>query len=116
MNEIAKISTGTEPLESWQPEGVTILNGEPDGYGYTLFERTKSPRFGTGIFSCQPSKTTYQLTENEIIYVVEGSATLSLESQEPVFVSAGDLVILPQGHVSTWEFHEPFKEIWFLVD
>lgn len=116
MAEILKFAAGTVPLESWQPEGVTVLKGQPDGHGHTLFERITSPRFGTGVFACQPSKTTYELTDNEIIYVIEGSATLSLASQEPVLVTEGDLVFLPKGHVSTWEFHEPFKEIWFLVE
>ncbi|GAA3300078.1 cupin domain-containing protein [Glutamicibacter nicotianae] len=116
MNKILKISADAAQMESWQPEGVTVLKGHPDGHGHTLFERTTSPQFGTGIFTCQPSKTTYELTNNEIIYVLEGSASLSLESQEPVFVSAGDLVFLPNGNTSTWEFHEPFKEIWFLVE
>ncbi|AOY74058.1 DUF861 domain-containing protein (plasmid) [Arthrobacter sp. TES] len=116
MDKIRKISTATAPLESWQPDGVTVHEGNPNGHGFTLFERTSSPQFGTGIFTSQPSTTTYELTDNEIIYVVEGSATLTLTSQEPVSVTAGDLVFLPKGHTSTWEFHEPFKEIWFLVE
>ncbi|MEV4954104.1 MULTISPECIES: cupin domain-containing protein [Micrococcaceae] len=116
MSKILKVSAGTAALESWQPEGVTIHEGNPDGHGYTLFERRSSPQFGTGIFTSQPCTTTYELTDNEIIYVVEGSATLSLAGQEGVLVTVGDLVFLPKGHTSTWVFHEPFKEIWFLVE
>lgn len=116
MTKILKVNAGAAPVDSWQPEGVTVLEGAPDGHGYTLFERTTSPQFGTGIFTSQPCTTTYELTDNEIIYVVEGSATLSLAGQEEVRVSVGDLVFLPKGHISTWVFHEPFKEIWFLVE
>lgn len=116
MTNIMKISASKAPLESWQPDGVTVLEGKPDGHGYTLFERTSAPQFGTGIFTSQPSTTTYELVDNEIIYVVEGSATLRLGDKDPVSVTAGDLVFLPKGHTSTWVFHEPFKEIWFLVE
>jgi uncharacterized cupin superfamily protein len=116
MSQIRKIAAASAPLESWQPVGVTIHEGDPDGHGYTLAEREEAPEFGTGIFACQPGKTTYELVSNEIIYVLEGSVTIQLEGQEPVDMEVGDLVFLPKGNTSTWTFHEPFKEVWFLVD
>lgn len=116
MDKILKASTDSATFEAWQPDGVVVSRGQPDGHGFTLFEQLSAPRFGTGFFTCQPSKTSYTLMDNEIIYVLEGSATLTLESQEPVLVTAGDLVFLPKGNNSTWEFHEPFREVWVLVE
>lgn len=116
MSEILKINANTVPLESWQPEGIEVDEGDPRGRGHTLFEQTVPTRFGTGVFTSQPAKTSYELIDNEIIYVLEGTATLTLDSQEPVKVTAGDLVFLPSGHTSTWEFHDTFKEIWFMAE
>lgn len=116
MAQIRSVTAANAPLESWQPEGVTILDGSPDGHGFTLVEQTTSPAFGAGVFACQPATTTYELTENELIYVLQGSASIALDDGEPVEVTAGELAFLPKGHLSTWTFHSPFKEVWFLVE
>lgn len=112
---IRSVSAAAAPLESWQPEGVTILRGDPAGRGFTLFEQQAGPFFGTGVFACDPATTTYELTENEIIYVVEGSVSIALDEGAAVHLTVGDLAFLPKGHTSTWTFHSSFKEVWFLV-
>ncbi|PKV95496.1 MULTISPECIES: cupin domain-containing protein [Amycolatopsis] len=116
MTAIRSVTTSEAPLEVWQPEGVTVLDGNPHGHGFTLFEQTVGPAFATGVFACQPSTTTYELTSNEIIYVLQGSVSIALDGQEAVELTTGDLALLPKGHQSTWTFHTPFKEVWFLVD
>lgn len=113
--EIRSVTAADAPLESWQPEGVTVLEGTPNGRGFTLAEQETGPVFATGVFACEPAKTTYELTENEIIYVLEGSVSIALGDRDPVRLGVGDLAFLPKGHTSTWTFHEPFKEVWFLV-
>ncbi|MFC9760392.1 cupin domain-containing protein [Rhodococcus jostii] len=116
MGEIKVVSAASAPLEKWQPEGVTIHQGDPDGHGFTLNEGESRGAFGTGVFSCEPSQTSYELTSNEIIYVLEGSVSIALEDTEPVLIHTGDLAFLPKGHTSHWTFHSTFKEVWFLVD
>ena len=116
MDGIRKVNAANAPLEAWQPEGVTVHEGSPDGHGFTLFEREEAPTFGTGVFACQPSRTTYELTSNEIIYVLEGSVSIALDNGEPVDLAVGDMAMLPKGHLSHWTFHTSFKEVWFLVD
>jgi uncharacterized cupin superfamily protein len=113
--DIRSVSAAHAPLEAWQPEGVTILRGDPAGRGFTLVEQQTGPVFGTGVFACDPATTTYELTENEIIYVIEGSVSIALDDDEAVHLTVGDLAFLPKGHTSTWTFQTPFKEIWFLV-
>ncbi len=114
--EIHSVAAADAPLEAWQPDGVTVLQGDPDGHGFTLFEQSSGPAFGTGVFACDPATTTYELTSNEIIYVLEGRASIALDDGDPVELSAGDLAFLPKGHLSRWTFHTYFKEIWFLVE
>lgn len=115
QDQILSLTVAKAPLETWQPDGVTLLAGDPAGHGFTLAERT-GPNFSTGVFACDPSTTRYELASNEIIYVVEGSVSIALDDDAPVHLKTGDLAFLPKGHMSTWEFHERFKEVWFLVD
>lgn len=115
MSTIQKVTVANAALESWQPDGVTIRSGNPDGHGFVLHER-ENPAFGTGIFACEPSATSYKLTSNEIIYVLEGSVSIALDDGDAVLIEKGDLAFLPKGHTSHWTFHDKFKEVWFLVD
>ncbi|PKH38505.1 hypothetical protein SAMN05192575_11615 [Nocardioides alpinus] len=116
MDEIKVVESATVELESWQPEGVTILDGDPAGRGYTLFEDYDKGARGTGVFECEPSKTTYTLEFNEIIYVLEGEVTIELENGSKVDLKAGMQAFLPAGHTSTWTFHTKFREVWVLAD
>lgn len=116
VDEIKSVESSTVELESWQPDGVTILEGEPAGRGFTLFEDFEHGARGTGVFECDPSKTTYTLEYNEIIFVLEGEVTIELENGSKVDLKAGMQAFLPAGHTSTWTFHTRFREVWVLAD
>lgn len=117
MTDEIKSATAAEvTLVSWQPDGVTLLDGDPAGRGFTLYEDYQNGARGTGIFECDPSKTTYRLDFNEIIYVLEGEATIEIDNGSRVHVKAGDMAFLPAGHLSTWTFHTRFREFWVLAD
>ena len=116
MNEILKARIAETVLETWQPEGVTIHEGAPNGRGFTLFEDFGNGARATGIFECDPAKTTYMLEYNEIIHVLEGTVTIELDNGSCVELAPGDIAFLPKGHLSTWTFHTRFKEFWALAD
>jgi len=116
MCEIRKATIATTALESWQPVGVTIHEGNPDGYGFTLFEDYEDGARAAGIFECEPARTTYMLEFNEIIHVPEASVTIELDTASRVDLEPGDIAFLPKGHLSTWTFHTRFKEFWILAD
>ncbi|TWP32669.1 cupin domain-containing protein [Leekyejoonella antrihumi] len=116
MNEIKAVESATVDLETWQPDGVTILEGEPAGRGFTLYEDFANGARGTGVFECEPSKTTYKLEFNEIIYVLEGKVTIELQNGSKVNLTPGMQAFLPAGHISTWTFHTKFREVWVLAD
>lgn len=116
MDEIRAVESARVELESWQPEGVTVLDGTPNGRGFTLFEDFDKGARGTGVFECEPSKTTYELEYNEIIYVLEGEVTIELENGSKVDLKPGMQAFLPAGHVSTWTFYSKFREVWVLAD
>ncbi|GGB21665.1 hypothetical protein GCM10011492_09450 [Flexivirga endophytica] len=116
VEKILSATASEVTLETWQPEGVTILEGDPSGRGFTLHEDFAEGARGTGIFECAPSKTTYRLEFNEIIYVLAGEATIEIENGSRVDLKAGDFAFLPAGHMSTWTFHTRFREFWVLAD
>jgi uncharacterized cupin superfamily protein len=116
MDEILAVESAAVELETWQPEGVTILAGDPAGRGFTLFEDFEHGARGTGVFECDPGKTTYTLEYNEIIYVLEGEVTIELANGSKVDLRPGMQAFLPAGHLSTWTFHSKFREVWVLAD
>lgn len=116
MNSIHSANVTTAELEYWQPEGVTILDGDPKGRGFTLYENYDDGARATGIFECDPAKTSYMLEFNEIIHVLEGEATIELEDGSRVDLKPGDIAFLPKGQLSTWTFHTRFREFWVLAD
>ena len=116
MTGIASASGGNVELELWQPEGVTILDGDPRGRGYTLHEDFSDGSRACGFFECDPGKTTYHLEYNEYLHVIEGEARIELDDGSAVDLRPGDIAYLPKGHLSTWTFHTRFKEFWVLCD
>lgn len=116
MNEIKAASAADVALETWQPDGVRILSGDPAGRGFTLHEDFENGARGAGIFECEASKTSYVLETNEIIYVLEGEVTIELDNGSRVDLKIGDMAFLPAGHLSTWTFHTKFREFWVLAD
>lgn len=116
LDEIKAAATQDVTLETWQPDGVTILEGDPAGRGFTLHEDYEDGARGAGFFECDPSKTTYMLETNEIIYVIEGEVTIELDNGSRVELKPGSSAFLPAGHMSTWTFHSKFREFWVLAD
>lgn len=115
MSEIRHVPASI-PLEPGQPEGVTVLEGDPAGRGFLIHESAEPGLRAAGIFECEPSKTTFLLEQNEIIYVIQGEATIELDNGSRIDLSAGDMAHLPAGHVSTWTFHSTYREFWLYAD
>jgi uncharacterized cupin superfamily protein len=109
-------ATVDEALTSWQPEGVTILEGEPNGRGFTLIEREwEGQFFGAYLFACDPARTTYYLEHNELLFVLEGEVEISLDDGSKVELGPGGFAFLPRGQMSHWWFKTPFKEYAIVV-
>lgn len=116
MTTLKSATAATATMETWQPDGVTILSGEPAGRGFTLHEDRSDGARGCGFFECDPAQTRYELTDNEMIYVLEGEARIELEDGTAIEIKAGDAAFLPKGHMSTWTFKTRFREFWVLTD
>lgn len=110
-------STSSDPtLEPWQPEGVTIHEGDPQGRGFTLTEVEEDGHMvGVYIFECEPSRTTYYLENNEIVHVLEGEVEIRLDDGDKVEMGPGDTCFLAKGQNSHWWFKTRFKEVAVLA-
>lgn len=98
-------------LEPWQPEGVTVHEGDPKGRGFTLAEVGEGGSFvGAYVFECEPARTSYILEQNEIIHCLEGEAEITLDDGSKVELSPGRITLLPKGQTSHWWFKTRFKE------
>ena len=99
-------------LEPWQPEGVTIHEGDPQGRGATVSETGDGDAFvGVYIFECDPGRTSYVLAQNEIIHCLEGEADITLDDGSTVELRPGTVAVLPKGQTSHWWFKTRFKEV-----
>ena len=99
------------PLEAWQPEGVTIHEGDPRGRGFTLLEQKNGEHFvGVYVFACEPARTSYYLEFNETMLVLEGEVHIELDDGSSVDLAPGDFARLPAGQMSHWWFKSSFKE------
>jgi uncharacterized cupin superfamily protein len=99
-------------LEPWQPEGVTILEGDPQGRGATIHEAEQEGHFvGVYVFACQPARTSYLLEQNEILHVLEGEVEITLDDGSKVELRPGGVAFLPKGQTSYWWFKTPFREL-----
>ena len=95
-------------LEPWQDDGRrrgAVLAG-PIGSGNAT----------VGVFECEPLEKDYMLEQNEIVYVVSGRATVTIENERPLELEDGDVAFLPAGKRSRWVFHTVFREVWVLLD
>lgn len=99
-------------LAPGQPEGVTVLEGDPRARRYSVFEQRADGHFlGVGIFACEPARTAFQLEHHEVLHVLEGEVEITLDDGSHVALGPGGVAVLPKGHRSEWWIKSPFKEL-----
>lgn len=61
-------------------------------------------------WSKEVSKFSWQYSETEIAYVLEGEVTVTPDNGTPVSFAAGDLVTFPSGLSCVWEVKKPLRK------
>ena len=92
-------------LVSWPLPADWILDGDPDASGAVL-SRSPDSRIIRGVWRCTPGRFSWQFSYDETLVVLEGRATIELDTGEVVAVGAGDMAFFGRGHGSTWTVHE----------
>jgi uncharacterized protein len=67
----------------------------------------------TGVWRCTPGSVT-DVELDETFVVLEGSATIEADGEEPVEVGPGDVCVLPAGAHTTWTIHETLRKVYVI--
>jgi len=73
-------------LEPWEPEGLEVLEGDPQTRGHIFFESgPEGSGFepgGTvvGVYEQQPCKTRYRLVQTETVHLLDGDIQIELDN------------------------------------
>ena len=105
-------ATITGPLElSGQRPGAD--SGDPQ-LGILRFETDDAVR--AGIWECEPGGWPVESRETtETCYILSGRAVITDASTGETFeVSAGDVIVQPQGWSGRWDVQETIRKVWSL--
>jgi uncharacterized cupin superfamily protein len=92
-------------LASWPLPAEWVLEGSPDASGCVL-SRSPDSRIIRGVWRCTPGRFSWQFSYDETLVVVEGRATIELDTGETVEIGPGDMAFFGRGHASTWTVHQ----------
>ena len=85
-----------------QVHGLTMWTG-PEGSGQE-----------TGIWQCTAGPSYWVQEENEFIYLLSGSLTVTPDGGKPATFGAGDSAMFPRGWRGTWDLHETVRKVYVL--
>lgn len=95
-------------LEDWGPLPEATAD-RMAVHGVELWvDGTKS----AGIWQCSAGPSYWRQEENEVIYVLSGRMTVTLDGGDAVDVGAGDIAVFPQGWAGTWVIHETLRKVY----
>lgn len=52
---------------------------------------------------------------DEIVVIVDGSATITEPDGTVIEIAAGDVLVTPAGWVGTWTVHEKIRKVYFIA-
>jgi uncharacterized protein len=92
-------------LSPWPLPAEWIVEGAPDASG-AVISRSPDSRILRAIWRCTPGGFTWQFSYDETLVVLEGRATVVLDTGDTVELSPGDMAFFGRGHSSKWTVHE----------
>jgi uncharacterized protein len=68
----------------------------------------------TGIWQCTAGPSYWVQEENEFVYILSGSLTVTPDGGKPATFGAGDCAMFPRGWRGTWDLHETVRKVYVL--
>ena len=65
-----------------------------------------------GIWECTAGPSYWIQEENEVIYVLSGTLTVTPDGGKPTTLGPGDVAVFPQGWRGPWELHETVRKVY----
>jgi uncharacterized protein len=108
-------AAATAELEDWGPlEEATSEDTPMQTHGLTMWTGPEDSGQETGIWQCTAGPSYWVQEENEFIYILSGSLTVTPDGGKPATFGAGDSAMFPRGWRGTWDLHETVRKVYVL--
>jgi uncharacterized protein len=108
-------AAATAELEDWGPlEEATSEDIPMQTHGLTMWTGPEGSGQSTGIWQCTAGPSYWVQEENEFIYLLSGSLTVTPDGGKPATFGAGDSAMFPRGWRGTWDLHETVRKVYVL--
>ena len=108
-------AAATAELEDWGLLEEATSEGAPmQVHGLTLWTGPEGSGQETGIWQCTAGPSYWVQEENEFIYLLSGSLTVTPDGGKPATFGAGDSAMFPRGWRGTWDLHETVRKVYVL--
>ena len=108
-------AAATAELEDWGPLEEATDEGTPmQTHGLTMWTGPEGSGQETGIWQCTAGPSYWVQEENEFIYLLSGSLTVTPDGGKPATFGAGDSAMFPRGWRGTWDLHETVRKVYVL--
>jgi uncharacterized cupin superfamily protein len=108
-------AAATAELEDWGPlEEATSDEVPMETHGLTMWTGPEGSGQETGIWQCTAGPSYWVQEENEFIYLLSGSLTVTPDGGKPATFGAGDSAMFPRGWRGTWDLHETVRKVYVL--
>lgn len=104
-----KLNVAKTQLESWPLARETITSGNPAASGL-VFSKSADGTCVRGIWACTPGSFRWTWTDEEMVTIVAGRATVAMDDGRRVELTPGDMAFFEAGQSSEWTIHEPFRK------
>jgi len=108
-------AAATAELEDWGLlEEATSAEVPMQVHGLTLWTGPEDSGQETGIWQCTAGPSYWVQEENEFVYILSGSLTVTPDGGKPATFGAGDCAMFPRGWRGTWDLHETVRKVYVL--
>ncbi len=108
-------AAATAELEDWGLlEEATAADTPMQVHGLTMWTGPEGSGQETGIWQCTAGPSYWVQEENEFIYLLSGSLTVTPDGGKPQTFGAGDSAMFPRGWRGTWDLHETVRKVYVL--
>jgi uncharacterized protein len=106
-------AAATAELEDWGLlEEATSADTPMQVHGLTMWTGPEGTGQETGIWQCTAGPSYWVQEENEFIYLLSGSLTVTPDGGKPATFGAGDSAMFPRGWRGTWDLHETVRKVY----
>ena len=106
-------AAATAELEDWGLlEEATSDEVPMQVHGLTMWTGPEGSGQETGIWQCTAGPSYWVQEENEFVYILSGSLTVTPDGGKPATFGAGDSAMFPRGWRGTWDLHETVRKVY----